>query len=196
MVAAGAVFADNIGDLRDRLDGANLVVREHDAGKHRLRPQGVAKLIDQDSPTPIAADERHLKAQFFQVLGDVQPGVVLDGGGDHVVPGARPPQSVGDTQHGGVDALGAAAGEEHFRRPGVQALRHLPTGGVHRFLRLAPHRIEPAGVAETAFQVGEHGLQRLRQQRRGGSVVKVDHSPNSVAKQAARRPIAPGPQPA
>ncbi len=166
-------------ELRDRRDGADLVVRPHHAD------QGDAVGITRDrrgedvgAHHPGGVHGQQLDLGVLR-LGEpdhgVEDGPVLDGADEHPVP-ARLGGTAGPVQplDGQVVAFGAAGGEDHLGRTGTQC-------GSERFTRLFDYstRTTAAGVQRRRVPavrerrgVGGHGL---RTHRRGRRMVEVGH---------------------
>ena len=110
---------------RDRLHGADLVVRPHHGDQRGRCPRPSASAAAQrlrvHPAEPVHRQPAHLGALVpLQPLHRVQHGVVLDRAGQHPaaarVGGPAGPEDALDRE---VVALGAAAGEDHLVRPGA-----------------------------------------------------------------------------
>ncbi len=102
-------------------------------------------------------------------------GVVFDGGGNDVMSGAGAAHGGGDADGGGVDAFGAAAGEEDFGGARVEGGCDPGAGVIDGGLGAAADAVEAAGVAELGAEEGEHGVPGLGADGGGCGVVEVDH---------------------
>ena len=120
----------DLGQRGDRLHGADFVVRPHDADQRH--PRGVRVDGGTERRGPEHALAVHLEPARFGVLVLLQPvhrvedRVMLDRRDQDPAPGrgriaARPVEAL----HGEVVRLGAAAGEHHLARPGVEDLGDL-----------------------------------------------------------------------
>ena len=170
---AGAL-AHRLGDLRHRLDDADLVVRRHHADQDRAlvhRPRGVGR-VDQ----AIAVDRQvgNLEAELLQVLAAMEDGVVLDCGGDDVVAHPRQLLGEGDALDRGVDRLCPAASEAHLGAAAAEQAGDAVAGRVYGFGGLPGEAIGGRWVAETLLQVGQHRLAHLGMEGRRGGVIEVD----------------------
>ena len=79
----------------------------------------------------------------------------------------------GGALDGGVDALGAAGGEDHLLRFAPQRPGHLPPGLLHGFPGLFAHGMESGGVAVILPHQAEGGLGRFLQHLSGGTVIQI-----------------------
>ena len=115
-------------DLGDRLDRADLVVREHDADQDRPVREGRLDLVRIDPAVPVHRHLDDLEAELLEVAQRVADGVVLDGGGDDAV--AAGLAGPGRALEGEVVRLGAAGGEHDLARLGAEICRDLLVGTV------------------------------------------------------------------
>ena len=99
--ALGACGPHDLGDLGERLDGADLVVDERHRHERDVGVEGGGELLEVDEAAPSTADRATAR-----LLHRVQHGVVLDGGADD-----RAAPRAEHAAHGEVVGLGAAAGE-------------------------------------------------------------------------------------
>ena len=74
--------------------------------------------------------------------------MVFDSRGDDVVADARHLLGEGDAFDGGVDRLGAAAGEDHFVRAGAEQTGDGAARRVDRLVRFSGEGVGGGGVAE------------------------------------------------
>ena len=123
-----------------------------------------------------------------QPLDAVQDGVVLGRADDDpAAAGVGLPAGPEQALDGEVVALGAAAGEQHLRRPGAQRLgeplARLLGGAAGR----AAARVQRGGVAHAAQLLG-HRRQHLGQHRRGRRVVQVRHGAGQRSRGATGGP--------
>ena len=111
------------------------------------------------------------------VLGGVEQGMVLDGGGDDVAGGF--PLEGHELHHaleGPVVRLGAAGGEEELLWLRPDAGGDVGPGLLQVGLGLLPKAVEAGGVAVALGQIGVHGLQRGAGQGGGARVVGIDET--------------------
>ena len=174
-------------DLGERLDAADLVVREHDRDEDRLVGDRGVELVRVDAAVAVDRHLDDLEAEPLEVLERVADGVVLDRRGhDPVAAGLARPRGALDRE---VVRLGAARREDDLARLRVQALRDALVGLVEPGPGLAPERVRGRRVAELLGQEREHRLERLGAEGRRGGVVEVDgHRPGLYA----GRPVSPG----
>ena len=100
-------------ELLDGLDGADLVVGEHDRRHDGVRADGCLEGRGIDQAVLVDVEVGDLEALLLEELGGVQDGVVLDLGGDEVL-ALLVLVGVHDALEGPVVCLGAAGGEEHL----------------------------------------------------------------------------------
>ena len=169
-----ARFPGDRPDLRDWLDGADLVVGGHNGDEDRIRAEG---RLHGGGVHPSLAVHRQigdLKALLLQIPGGMEDRVVLDGGGNDVPPLvllllSHAPQRP-------VVGLAAAGGEINLLRLGVQAGGHLGPGRLQVGFGLLGKRIETGGVSIALVKIREHGLQGRIGQGRGGRMVGINNS--------------------
>ena len=166
------LFADGA-NLRDGLDGANLVVGVHDGHQACLLGDGLLQLLGPDDAVLVDVQVGDGKALLLQGLAGVEHRVVLKGGGDDVVL-ALALHGAGSALNGPVVAFGAAAGEVDFPWLGPQAAGHRGPGLLQGALGLLAQSVKAGGVAVYFFIEGEHGLQHLGGNGGGGGVVRVN----------------------
>ena len=70
-VEQNALFLADRADLPDGLDGADLVVGEHDGHEAGVVADGVGDLLRGDEPVRVHVEQRHLKALLFQALDTI-----------------------------------------------------------------------------------------------------------------------------
>ena len=160
-------------DLRDGLDGADLVVGEHDGHQGGILPDGGFQVRKPHHPVLVHVQQRHLEALFFQLRQGVQHGVVFKLGGDQV-PLALPGAQAGGGDDGLIVGLGAAGGEIDLPGIGVEAAGHGLPGLLQRLLGVLTEGIQAGGVAVLLGQIGQHGVQRGFGNAGGSGVVGVD----------------------
>ena len=180
--ARRGALGEPIGDRRDRLHDASLVVDVHHAGEQRVRPDGRAHLVRvHGAPRIGRGDDGHAEAAAFQLANRLQHRVVLDGRRDEVPAWAWAVVTLlragglGQTEDGQVVALGRAAREHDVAAGGVDHGRDLlaslfdgPAGAAAVVVRAA------AGVAELVVQKAQHRLPHARVEGRGRGAVEID----------------------
>ena len=125
-----------------------------------------------------------------QPLDAVQDGVVLGRADDDpAAAGVGLPAGPEQPLDREVVALGAAAGEQHLRRPGTERLGQPLARLLGDAAGGAAARVQRGGVAHPAQLLGHRG-QHLGEHRRGRRVVQVRHGAASVG--AAERAAAAG----
>jgi hypothetical protein len=161
-------------DLGDRLEGADLVVGEHDRDEHRLVRDRVAELVEVDLPGAVDRKVRDARLpRPLEVPAGVEHGLVLGHLRDHVV--ALLAIELDHALDRQVVRLGRAARPDDVLRPRPDEPRHLLARGLHRLLGLPPEAVAPARrVPEDLGEVRQHGLEHARVDRRGRMVVHVD----------------------
>ena len=108
------------GDPADFLYGLNrsdLVVGMHDRDKDCFSGNRLPDVVGIDQAISIHGQDRNLETLLLQEMAGLQDGVMLDGGGNDMIPLALP--GVGHPFDGRVVALRPAAGEDDLsgRRP-------------------------------------------------------------------------------
>ena len=160
-------------DLRDRLHGPDLVVREHDRDQDRLLGDRVPNLLRGDAAVLIDVEVRDAEALSLQPLAGVEHRLVLGARGDDVV--ALLPVELGHALDGEVVRLGRAGGEDDLLLASADQAGDLLARLFDRFLRFPAEGVAAAGgIAEVGGEVGHHRLEHARVERRGGVVVHVD----------------------
>ena len=170
--ALRALRANDLADLADRLQRADLVVGELDRDDRRpLRDRG-GNLLGVDPAVAIDRQLDDLEAELLEVLQRVEHRVVLDRAGhDSMAAALARPRGALQRE---VQRLGAAAGEDDLARTRPDRAGDTLMGLVERSARSPAVRVRRRGVAELAAQERQHRLERLRTQRRRGGVVEVD----------------------
>ena len=159
--------------LRNGLDGTDLVIRQHDRDQRGILPDGFFQLGWVDQSICRYRQISDLKALLFQRPGAVQDRVMLKHGGDQMLfslgrqTAHRPLQRP-------VIRLGPAGGKIDFTRLGVQGRGDLPAGLFHGTAGGAPDRVDAAGVSVVFHQPGGHRLQYVRSDRSGGGVIGIN----------------------
>ena len=110
-----------LGDLLDRLDGADLVVRRHDGDERGVLGKLTLQLLEIDAALLVHVQIGDAVALFFQRLAGVQHRMVLDLGGNEVL-AALCRRAVHKAADREVVRLRAAAGEDDLARGVVVGL--------------------------------------------------------------------------
>ena len=167
-----AVGVHPAADLGDRLDRADLVVREHDRDEDRLVGDGGIDMVGVDPAVAIDRQLDDLEPELLEVAQGVTDGVVLDRGRDNPVaaPLARP----GSAFQPEVEGFGAARGQDDLAALGAEP----PGDGLVRLVerrpRPAPEAVTGRRVAEVVGQEREHRVEDLAPERGRRRVVEVD----------------------
>ena len=166
-------------DLGHLVDGADLVVRPHDAHEDRVGPHGRAHHLGGDHAVGRRIQEGHVEALALQALAGIEHGLVLDRASDDVaaalLPGGSLGIDLGGALHGEVVALGGAAGEDDFLRVGADQAGGLLAGGLDAVLGIPAETVVAAsGIAELLAEIGKHGLHDAGVAAGGGGIVEVD----------------------
>ena len=113
-----------------------------------------------------------LEALFFQSLGGVEDGMVLNGGGDEMLfaPGLL---GMHPAAEGHVVRFAAAAGKINLGGVGVHQAGHLHPGILHGVMAGVTQRIQGAGVAVFRGEEGHHFFQNAGVDGGGRRVVSV-----------------------
>ena len=158
--------------LANRLDGADLVVGEHDGGQDGVRADGRLEVLNAHESVLVHGKIGHLEALALQRLAGVKHRVVLDGARDDVAPlgGVGP----GEALEGPVVRFGAAAREEDFARRRADEAGQALAGGSHGVGGLLAQGVNGGRIAEMLGEVGGHGLHHFGANGRRGRMVKVD----------------------
>ena len=120
-----ALFMADRADLRDRQDGADLVVGVHGGDQAGVRPDGVRHLLGGDGADGADRQQFHLEALFFQFLQGVEHGVVFKSGGDDVL-FALALADAGGGDQSLVVRLAAAGGKGNLTGRAAQTFSHRP----------------------------------------------------------------------
>ena len=172
-VEQNALFLADRADLPDGLDGADLVVGEHDGHEAGVVADGVGDLLRGDEPVRVHVEQRHLKALLFQALEGVQHGVVLERGGNDVL-FALARAKIGRGGDGLVVRLAAAGGKVDLARLGSKAGGHVGPGRLEHFLGLLADGIEARRVAEGMIQMVGHRVDGRLVHSGGRCVIRID----------------------
>ena len=171
------LFADGA-DLRNGLNGADLVVGVHDGHQSGVLTDGILYLLGGNETVLVHRQVGDLKALFFQSGTGVQNGVMLEYGGDDVL-FALGRHQLGGAFDGPVVRLGAAGGEVDLHAvvgTGLfyaQRFFDLVAGIFHGETCLTSFFVDARSVAVAFAEEGEHSVQYFFRDRRGRSVVGI-----------------------
>ncbi len=171
------LFLGDFADFRDGLDDADFVVRVHDGDENRLGSDRAAEIVEVNQAVGRDGQIGDVAAGFFQALADVEHGLVLGRLGDDVIAvlAALFTKRVCDALDREVVRFGRAAGEDDLPGIGADQPGDLSAGIFDRFLGLpAEFVIAACRVAEFLGEIGQHGLEHARINRRRGLIVHVD----------------------
>ena len=119
------------------------------------------------------AEIRYLAAALLELLARVEHGLVLRHDRDDVV--AALGVHLRDAFDRKVVGFRRATGEDDFFRVCRNQFRDLLPRTIYGLLRFPPERVVAAGrVAELACQIGHHGLEHPRIERRRGVIIHVN----------------------
>ena len=189
-VEGRTVRVGNGGELANGLDGADLVVGEHDRNECcrgvrvgcRLACVMLFKCAFKlgGVNTALRVDRQICDANAFGLKGltTVQDGVVLDCAGHDVGDGAFAicvAEAARGSAQDPVVGFRAATGEVNLvGMLGAKEAGHGAACLSERDGGFARHAVDSARVAERAGEMGRHGFERARRERRGGRVVGID----------------------
>ena len=125
---------DQPDELADGLDGADLVVGQHDAYQDSPVGDSVLKGVSAYQPETVYRQVCYLEAEFLQELAGMEYRMVLDGGGDYMITLIL--QSEGDPSERSVVRLSAAACENDLSGLAPEYLGYGRTCFVNRLMRL------------------------------------------------------------
>ena len=157
------------GDVGHRLQGADLVVDQHDRDDGGFRPHRRQHRFDRHAAVGAGRHFIELPSLLRQSARRVEDGRVLERA-DHDVAQAR--GAGGADQSQGI-GLGAAAGEDHFRGLGVQQRRDLLASRGQRPGRARAQAVQGGGIGEVLAHGPGHGLDDFGQGLGGRGVVEV-----------------------
>ena len=171
-VQTNSGLATDGADLGQRLDGADLVVRQHHRHQYRIMVDGAPYRLRVNQSVGVHRQVGDAAAVTFQVTAGFQHRRVLDGTGDDVT--AATGQRLADTVDGQVVRLTTAAGEDD-----VFAVRPDQTGDLlaplaHQGIGLLAVGVDAGGVAVGLSEAGQHCRQYFGTHRRGSGIIKVN----------------------
>lgn len=125
-VEEGAGFVSDGGEGGDVVDGAGFVVGVHDAGEDGFRAELAAEDVGIDGAVAVGLEIGDGDAFAFELGAGFEHGGMFDGGGEHVLAGAR---VIADgAEQGEVRGFGAAAGEDDVLGSAAQESSDLGAG--------------------------------------------------------------------
>lgn len=161
------------GDLFDRVNRPDLVVREHESHEDRLFPQNVPDLINVDSAESVGSEVAHLKTFAVELLARVEHRLVLGRAGDDVV--SLLAVEAGDAEDREVVRFGRAGSEDDLLGRGAEEFRDFFTRAVDGGFRLPAVEVISRGrVPERSRQIRHHRFEDARVNRGRRVVVHVD----------------------
>lgn len=165
--------AGAVGNGADRVkgaDGADLIVGEHQGDEAGIGADGAGDVFWGDHAGLLNGKIRGFDAEVGQMLTGSESGGVFDGGGDDMAGVA-----IGDCSlDGEVDALGAAAGEDHLLRGGIDEGGNLGATFSQDGLDSPAWGVKAGGIGVFFGEIGKHGVPDERVNRGGGIMVQVD----------------------
>ena len=172
-VEQNAFIAADFPDFRNRLDGADFVVRVHDGDQRRIRPNGLFNLLRRNQTHAVDREIGHLKAVFFQVFAGVKHCVMLKVAGDDMF------LSLGRELHsrafdGPVVALRPAGGEVDLAGLRTECRGNLAPSLFNGPLGRPGNAVNTAGVPVMLGQVWHHRIQNALRNPGGSGVVRVN----------------------
>ncbi len=144
-------------DLRDRLDGPDLIVGGHDRDQAGVLPDRRLQLPDIDDAVLMDRKKSHLESFLLQPLQGVEDGMVLKRGGNDVL-FALSLSDLRSRPQGLVVGFAPAGGKEDLLRVRVDHSRDLLACLLQGLLGLLPDRIEAGRVPVYIFHIEKHGL--------------------------------------
>ena len=163
--------ADFLGQLRNGVDDAGLVVGPHDTDHSRIVAQALQERILIQAPLTVHRDESHPVAIIAVLFEQVFDGRVFHPSGDDVA-------LVRLGLQGGVDGRGiafrTAAGKQDLIGAGADQGRHLIPGPTDIDDQPAAEAVHAGGVAVAFGEIGQHGLHHLGGHFGGGIVIHID----------------------
>ena len=157
-VERDAPLAAERADGLNGLDGADLVVGEHDGHERRVLPDGRSHVLDADNTVFVHIQQRHVKTLTAELIERMQHRMVLKFCGYQMFfPLTGAVSGGGDD--GLIVSLAAAGGEHDLARIGsADQLRDLGAAGEQMLGRLLPDGVERAGIAVDLVKIRKHGF--------------------------------------
>ena len=161
-------LGSDLANFLDRLHHSGFVVGGHDRDQLCIGPQGSLHVGGVDQATAIHRNRSDLNATLLQVLAGIHHRVMLDGRGDDVIAGLH------EARDREIVSLGAAAGEDDFRRAASQQLGNTLPRTLDGSARLLSMVVNGRGIAEVLAEVRTHGVQHLGENRGRGVIVEIN----------------------
>ncbi len=172
-VHQGPVLVGNRRERRDRLDGADFIVRVHHGDERCVAGYGVAEAIDRNNPCVVDREERRAPAAPGERLEGIEDRLVLDAAGDEMTP-SRPFESLGGAADREVVGFGAAAGEDDLRRIAAHERRNRRPRLVQQRFGLLAEVMHARRVSKLVARRSHNRVDDFGRQRGRRVVVKVD----------------------
>ena len=164
--------------IRNRHDGARLVVDHHDGNENRIRAKGSFERVGADEACFIRLQICDLEALRFERFHGVQHGVMLDGSGDDVI--AALFQALAGRENCPVIRLRAAGGEKDAVRLSAETGSNLLAGVFQLALGGNAQLVNRGGVSPGVAQQARHCLHAGGIWFGGGGIVQIDHRNTSA----------------
>jgi hypothetical protein len=168
-----AVLVRDGGEIGDRLNRADFVVRVHHGHDRRLGRDGGRKRAGRDDAAGVDREERRGPAAACQRLDRIEDGLVLDRARDDM---AAVPGGLGGfrgTPQGHVVRFGAPAGEHDVAGLRPDEFRHRGARFVEQRLRALSVVMHARRIAEPVAQRVHDGVDHLGGGGRRGVVIEV-----------------------
>ncbi len=167
------VRLDRRADGADRMHRADLVVRQHQRDHDRVRLHRRHDLLRRNQPLFVDGQIGHFAALLLEPLAGIERRLVLGLPGDEVV--ALLGVELGRALERQVDRLGRARGPDDLFGRRADQRRHLLARQLDRLLRFpAKDVVARRRVAEVLAEIGQHGVEDARIDRRRRVVVHED----------------------
>ena len=152
--ARGGARPHQLGDLVEGLDGADLVVDEHDRHDNGAGVERSGERVEVDEPAAIDTDAMYSKAVALEPVGGGEHALVLERGRDDTVAGPGITRGAGRAFDREVVGLGSSTGEHDLRRVRAERVGDALARLFERGLGPARRRVRPRGVAEVPVRNG------------------------------------------
>ncbi len=170
----GVVGLGDAGEFADGLDGAGLVVGEHDGDQFGVGPEGGLEGFGVDDAVAPGSEVGDGGAAAVEGLRGVEDRVVLDLGGEEMSRLALVEEGLEDAGEGEVVALGAAGVEDDLFGRAVEQTRDGGAGVLDGGAGALAGVVRGAGIAEGLAPERTHRFNDFREDRGGGVVVEID----------------------
>ena len=160
-------------DLRDGLDGTDLVIGKHHRHQAGIRPQGLPDRLRRHHTVGRNIQQRNCESLLLQRLEGVEDCMVLKLGGEDMALALPGPQRRAGTQSLNI-GLAAAGGKGNLPGGGVQIPgKNLP--GLHQLLRRPlTGTVEAGGIGVNALEAGQHRSHGRIADGGGGRMIRVN----------------------